>query len=75
FLDAENRVLVVDCLQRLSREQGLTILFSSHDLHESASRASRIFAIGPDGTFHTGGVEVIREAFPNLPPTSIFGGT
>ena len=75
FLDAENRILVVDCLQKLTREHGLTILFSSHDLHESASRASRIFAIAPDGTFHTGGPEVIREAFPNLPPTSTFGGT
>ena len=90
FLDAENRVLVVDCLRSLTRDSlgiplaapgqaalpgsgALTILFSSHDLHESAPRTSRIFAIAPDGTFHTGGVEVIREAFPNLPPTSIFG--
>lgn len=75
FLDAENRILVVDCLQKLTRGHGLTILFSSHDLHESASRATRIFAIAPDGTFHTGGPEVIREAFPNLPPTAVFGGT
>lgn len=96
FLDAENRILVVDCLRSLTRDSlgnplaahdqtalpgsgqtgrpsPLTILFSSHDLHESAPRASRIFAIGPDGSFHTGGVEVIREAFPNLPPVSTFG--
>jgi len=66
FLDAENRVLVVDCLQKLSREQGLTILFSSHDLHESASRASRVFAITPDGHFHTGGPSTVLLAFPNL---------
>jgi len=66
FLDAENRVLVVDCLQRLSREQGLTILFSSHDLHESAPRADWVFAIAPDGTFHIGGSEVIKKAFPNI---------
>lgn len=66
FLDAENRILVVDCLQKLSREQGLTILFSSHDLHESAPRADRVFAIAPDGTFHIGGYEVIKKAFPNI---------
>jgi len=66
FLDAENRILVVDCLRSLTSEQALTILFSSHDLHESAPRASRIFAIAPDGSFHTGGSEVIKKAFPNI---------
>ena len=66
FLDAENRVLVVDCLRKLSREQGLTILFSSHDLHESAPRADRVFAIDPQGHFHTGGRETVLLAFPNL---------
>ena len=66
FLDAENRILVVDCLQKLSREQGLTILFSSHDLHESAPRASRVFAIDSQGDFHTGGPDTVLKAFPSL---------
>lgn len=66
FLDAENRVLVVDCLQKLVKEKGLTILFSSHDLHESATKAHRIFAISPDGHFHTGGPSTVLKAFPNI---------
>ena len=66
FLDAENRILVIECLRKLAQEQGLTILFSSHDLHEAATRAHRVFAISPTGSFHTGGPEVVRMAFPNL---------
>lgn len=65
FLDAGNRIQVLDTLKQLC-EGGLTILFSSHDLHEAAPRASRVFAIGPDGTFHTGGPETILKAFPDI---------
>ena len=36
FLDVENRVMVLQTLQRLSHETGTTVLFSTHDIHDGA---------------------------------------
>ena len=34
FLDVENRVMVLQTLQRLAHETGTTIIFSTHDIHD-----------------------------------------
>ena len=52
FLDVEGRMQVLRLLHQLSDETGATILFSSHDLRESAANASRILGIAADGTLH-----------------------
>ena len=36
FLDVENRVMVLQTLQRLAHETGTTVLFSTHDIHDGA---------------------------------------
>ena len=49
FLDAENRISVLRTLRELC---GTTaIVFSTHDLHDGLSVATKVFAIGSDGIF------------------------
>ncbi len=36
FLDVENRVMVLQTLQRLAHDTGTTIIFSTHDIHDGA---------------------------------------
>ena len=45
FLDFENRVMVLETLQRLSHEKGITILFSTHDIHDGTLYSDSILAL------------------------------
>ena len=54
YLDAENRISVLGTLKKVARETETAIMFSSHDLSESASVCDRVFAIGADGMFRCG---------------------
>ena len=66
FLDAGNRIAVLDTLKKLVTEKGLCILFSSHDIRESLTRAHRVFAITPDSNFIVGKADAAKLAFPEL---------
>ncbi len=55
FLDVENRRILLRALQDLTRRSALSVLFSSHDLHESLRVADRVIAIAPDGRFLASG--------------------
>ena len=50
FLDVEGRAQVLRTLRRLADQTGATLLFSSHDLVDSAAVATRILGIAPDHT-------------------------
>jgi len=66
FLDAWNRILVLDCLKSIVEKKGITILFSSHDLHESLERAGKVLAFTGNGEFVSGGREAAIKAFPGI---------
>ena len=49
FLDVEGRIQVLQVLKDIVRKTGASILFSSHDLTDALSVATRILGITPDG--------------------------
>lgn len=57
FLDAENRINVLKTLRNLcnggqsAHAHRPAIIFSTHDLHDGLSVATRVFALGADGIF------------------------
>ena len=68
YLDVDNRQMVLQTLQSVSRETGAAVLFSSHDLHESLAVADRVLAFTPSGTFlesnRDNRQDVLHAAFP-----------
>ena len=50
FLDVEGRTQVLRTLRHLAEQTGTTLIFSSHDLIDSAAVATRILGIAPDHT-------------------------
>ena len=55
FLDAENKISVLQALKGIcSYENGPTVIFSTHDLHEGMKACNRVFALGADRVFRTG---------------------
>lgn len=50
FLDVDSRASVLESLRRLSMAEGLSVLYSSHDIHDAAKVSDRIFAL-KDGAF------------------------
>lgn len=51
FLDAENRRMVLRTLREICEETSVSVVFSSHDLHESISVCNKVLALGADGIF------------------------
>ena len=45
FLDVENRVMVLQTLQRLAHETGTTVMFSTHDIHDGALYSDATLAL------------------------------
>lgn len=45
FLDVENRVMVLQNLQRLAHETGATVLFSTHDIHDGTLYSDSVLAL------------------------------
>lgn len=54
FLDFNSRVEVLSLLRRLSREEGTTVLFSSHDLQLCLWLSDRVWLLGDDGSLSEG---------------------
>ena len=45
FLDVENRVMVLQTLQRIAHGTGTTIIFSTHDIHDGALYSDSVLAL------------------------------
>ena len=45
FLDVENRVMVLQTLQRLAHDTGVTVLFSTHDIHDGALYSDAVLSL------------------------------
>ena len=45
FLDVENRIMVLQTLQRLAHETGSTVIFSTHDIHDGAIYSDTVLAL------------------------------
>ena len=45
FLDVENRVMVLQTLQRIAHETGTTIIFSTHDIHDGALYSDSVLTL------------------------------
>lgn len=51
FLDVDSRVTVLQALRKVASERNIAVLFSSHDIHESASVCTRIIGVSSAGRF------------------------
>ena len=45
FLDVENRVMVLQTLQRLAHDTGTTVIFSTHDIHDGAIYSNAVLVL------------------------------
>ncbi len=45
FLDVENRVMVLKTLQHLAHDTGVTVLFSTHDIHDGALYSDNVLCL------------------------------
>ena len=54
FLDAENKVSVLNALRDICCENGPAIIYSTHDLHEGLKACNKVIALGADGVFRIG---------------------
>lgn len=45
FLDVENRIMVLKTLQELAHGKGITIIFSTHDIHDGAIYSDAVLAL------------------------------
>ena len=45
FLDVENRVMVLQTLQRLAHDTGTTVIFSTHDIHDGAIYSDSVLVL------------------------------
>lgn len=50
FLDVDGRVSVLDALKSIAGREGMTVLFSSHDISESLKVCDRVLAFCRDGS-------------------------
>ena len=53
FLDVDNRRMLLETLHALTRREGLSVVFSSHDIHDALAVADRVFGWEPSGRFLT----------------------
>ncbi len=48
FLDVENRIMVLRTLRRVSHKTGMTVVFSTHDVHDGARFSDETLSLGND---------------------------
>lgn len=56
FLDVDSRMTVMETLRGIAEEEKIAVLYSSHDIHESASSCSRILGISLESRFLDSGI-------------------
>lgn len=70
FLDVDSRMTVLRCLSQIAKEKNICVLFSSHDIHESAALCTRILGISREAAFldsiECGKQSVLKECFESL---------
>lgn len=69
FLDPDGRAMVLRTLRHVAESAGITVLFSSHDLHASLAVANRVLAFTRDGLLEStpqDKSDILRAAFPSL---------
>ena len=67
FLDAENKVSVLQALAKLCEEKDSpAVIFSTHDLTEGIKACSRMIALGADGVFRIADKADAEEAVQSI---------
>lgn len=70
FLDVDSRIMVLESLKEITKEKKISMIFSSHDIYDSAAICSRIFGIGKDRIFRDSAEsskeEVLSSCFKKL---------
>jgi ABC-2 type transport system ATP-binding protein len=59
-LDAPSKLAVRDFVRRLNREQGVTVLLTTHDMHDVEALAERVIVIGQGRLLTDGPFESLR---------------
>jgi ABC-2 type transport system ATP-binding protein len=59
-LDAPSKLAVRDFVRRLNREQGVTVLLTTHDMHDVEALAKRVIVIGQGRLLTDGPFESLR---------------
>jgi ABC-2 type transport system ATP-binding protein len=59
-LDAPSKLAVRDFVRRLNREQGVTVLLTTHDMHDVEALAQRVIVIGQGRVLTDGPFESLR---------------
>jgi iron complex transport system ATP-binding protein len=67
FLDLPNKYEIVNLLNRLSRERGKTVIFSTHELNIAIEEADKIWLMTPEG-IHDGAPEdlLLEKKFASM---------
>jgi len=60
-LDAPSKLAVRAFVQRLNRQQGVTVLLTTHDMHDVEALAERVIVIGQGRVLSDGPVESLRS--------------
>ena len=69
FLDPDGRAMVLRTLRHVAESAGITVLFSSHDLHASLAVAHRVLAFTRDRLLEStpeNRTDILTAAFPSL---------
>ncbi len=70
FLDVDSRMTVLQALRKVASERNIAVLFSSHDIHESASVCTRIIGVSSTGRFVDSSLsskeDVLSQCFASL---------
>ena len=61
-LDAPSKLAVRDFVRRLNREQGVTVLLTTHDMHDVEALAQRVIVIGQGRLLSDGPFESLRAS-------------
>ena len=75
-LDAPSKLAVREFVKRLNRERGVTVLLTTHDMHDIEALAERVIVIGhgrvlADGTFDALRARIGAEQAPETEATPI----
>ena len=69
FLDPDGRAMVLRTLRTVAESAGISVLFSSHDLHAAVDAAHRVLAFTPDGLLEStpaNKADILSAAFPAI---------